>query len=532
MSDDQSKTTSEELDNENVPDVDLTRLDLFYQFLNDYLEKMTPSFSIDNLQAQLKEYFEFQLKFNASDSGENDLSNISYYELSLLELAHKQKELDLLDLCEKLKNIVSENVIIGKKKLELLDHGLKLKKYRRYPNSLLTLLGRVTYERSALVPSSKSQSVILKSLGYDGFVFPVDEALGISRLPFKITVPAMLEIAKTAVACDSFEDAEQILFKKSNMKVNDDTIRKVTNVVGSIVLENDKKVASEIWEKTPPWKFVAPDHKLAHTLYLEVGGAMLQTRDTVSEHGSLWMENKLGMAFSTDHFLRWIDKHGVPQHRILKKEFISLIGTNENFKLHLYSLAIRNGYGIYKNTVLLSDGATWIRLMKEELFDNCQQILDYYHLCEKISIFAKEIFSLDEKKYKPWAEKVSKLFKKSKINEAISGIKSVKPSLLKKASFDLLEYINNNRDSMDYATYMRKGFFIGSGAIESASRTVLQRRLKLPGTRWNIQSAQNIVALASKYRSCLWESEVVRTICNHFNFDEDLSCVRPILGKF
>ncbi|MDR1297910.1 MAG: hypothetical protein LBO05_11205 [Deltaproteobacteria bacterium] len=114
MSDDQSKTTSEEPDNEKLPNVDPTKLDLFYQFLNDYLEKMTPSFSIDNLQAQLKEYFEFQLKFDASTSGENDLSNISYYELSILELAHKQKELDLLDLCEKLTNIVSENVIIEK----------------------------------------------------------------------------------------------------------------------------------------------------------------------------------------------------------------------------------------------------------------------------------------------------------------------------------------------------------------------------------------------------------------------------------
>jgi hypothetical protein len=248
--------------------------------------------------------------------------------------------------------------MLSLKKLELLNHDLRLKKYRRYPNSLLTLLGRVTYERSALVPSSKSQSTILKSLGYDGFVFPGDEALGISHLPFKITVPAMLEIAKTSIASDSFEEAEQILFKKSNMKVNDDTIRKVTNVVGSIVLENDKKVASEIWEKTPPWKLVAPNHKLAHTLYLEVDGAMLQTRDIVSEHRSLWKENKLGMAFSTDHFLRWIDKHGVPQHRILKKEFISLIGTNEYFKLPFYSLAIRNCHGVYKNTILLSDGAT------------------------------------------------------------------------------------------------------------------------------------------------------------------------------
>jgi hypothetical protein len=33
MSGDQSKTTSEEPDNENAPHVDPARLDLFYQFL-------------------------------------------------------------------------------------------------------------------------------------------------------------------------------------------------------------------------------------------------------------------------------------------------------------------------------------------------------------------------------------------------------------------------------------------------------------------------------------------------------------------
>ncbi|MDR1297888.1 MAG: hypothetical protein LBO05_11075, partial [Deltaproteobacteria bacterium] len=98
--------------------------------------------------------------------------------------------------------------------------------------------------------------------------------------------------------------------------------------------------------------------------------------------------------------------------------------------------------------------------------------------------------------------------------------------------FDLLEYINNNRDDIDYATYMRKGFSIGGGAIESASRTVLQRRLKLPGRRRNIPSARNMAAPASKYRSGLWESAAAGTIRGHFNFDEDLSHVRPVTGKF
>lgn len=53
---------------------------------------------------------------------------------------------------------------------------------------------------------------------------------------------------------------------------------------------------------------------------------------------------------------------------------------SEEFKRFMFSLAVRNGYGKYKETVLIGDGATWIRSMKEELFPDAQQILDFSHL--------------------------------------------------------------------------------------------------------------------------------------------------------
>jgi hypothetical protein len=42
--------------------------------------------------------------------------------------------------------------------------------------------------------------------------------------------------------------------------------------------------------------------------------------------------------------------------------------------------------------------------MKEKLFPDAQQILDYYHLYENVNEFAKQIFNMAEHKYKPWAE--------------------------------------------------------------------------------------------------------------------------------
>jgi hypothetical protein len=107
----------------------------------------------------------------------------------------------------------------------------------------------------------------------------------------------------------------------------------------------------------------------------------------------------------------------------------------------MWSLAFRNGYGIYSQTILLSDGASWIRNMKEEIFPDAQQILDYYHLKEYISNFAKDVFNLDESKYKPWAKEVAKKFKESKTKEAIAQIKNLGANILNKSKFNLLNYI-------------------------------------------------------------------------------------------
>jgi hypothetical protein len=34
---------------------------------------------------------------------------------------------------------------------------------------------------------------------------------------------------------------------------------------------------------------------------------------------------------------------------------------------------------------------------------------------------------------------------------------------------------------MDYRSFREKGYFVGSGAIESANRYLMQNRMKLPG---------------------------------------------------
>jgi hypothetical protein len=48
----------------------------------------------------------------------------------------------------------------------------------------------------------------------------------------------------------------------------------------------------------------------------------------------------------------------------------------------------------------------------------------------------------------------------------------------------LIGYYKNHQKRMPYHIFKKQGLEIGSGAIESAHKDVLQKRLKLSGQRW------------------------------------------------
>jgi hypothetical protein len=335
----------------------------------------------------------------------------------------------------------------------------------------------------------------------------MDDCLGIGRLPFKMSAELMLEVAFWAQNQCSFQRAEEAIMRVRGLKVNDDTVRKVTDAVGNRVFLADVARAADAMARLDAGGLRFPERRKAGTLYLETDGAALNTR-TKDSDGSTWRENKLGVAFSSDNIRHWTDARGDRQHKVLKREYASFIGNSSEFKAHMLALAIRNGYGLYGNTVILSDGATWIRNMKNELFPDSQQILDFYHLCENVCAYAKHVFSMVEADYRPWTDRVCDLLKKGCHKAVLKELSDNTAPNAANSPVNLAAYIENNSDNIDYPSYEKKGFFIGSGAIESANKTVLQRRLKGAGMRWNPATAQPLLTLIAKYESGLWASDV------------------------
>jgi hypothetical protein len=347
-------------------------------------------------------------------------------------------------------------------------------------------------------------------------VVPLDCYLGIARLPFKMTARAMLEVAYWAQNQSSYQAAEDAILKTLGIRVNDDTVRLVANAVGAMVFKRDCEAADEAYKKLISGKLSFSDKRKTGTLYIETDGATLNTRKK-SEDGSTWRENKLGVVFSSDNIHYRTDKKGIRRHRIEKREYISYIGSVDEFKKHLLACAIRNGYGKYKETVILSDGATWIRAMKEEIFPDAQQILDYYHLCENVNSYAKLIFNMDEVKYRPWADRICKKLKESCVGEVLDELDDMSKKQANRYPAILSGYIRNNIHNIDYVEYIKNGYFIGSGAVESGNKVVLQQRLKQSGMRWNIETAQNLLSLKAKQASRLWHQDVEFPVMRYYD---------------
>ena len=375
----------------------------------------------------------------------------------------------------------------------------------------MTLYGPFVCSRSVLIPNDAESRQLLWNTENKKCVIPLDEALGIDRLPFKMSIDLMLRCAFWAQNQGSYQDAEDVLRLVSGIRVNDDTIRQVTNAIGKLVFEEDCRRAEDLFIKYDQGKL---DHnpRKNGVLYIQADGAALNTRHK-DENGSTWKENKLGLVFSSNDIKYWTDNKGMRRHRIYKREYVSYVGSVNTFKKHLFECAYRNGYGTLQETVIISDGAAWIANMAEELFPDAQRILDLFHLKENVYEFSKWRFKQDESKYRPWAEEMCQLLEDGHYKEVLSQISESEryPNCV-----NLYHYINENRDCINYPEYKERGYFVDSGAVVSGNKIVLQERLKRAGMRWEPESAQYLLTLKSKQESGLWQKDVVNYVKSYY----------------
>ena len=365
-----------------------------------------------------------------------------------------------------------------------------------------------------LAPTDVESKAALAKIQKAKYVCPLDCFLRVDKLPFKITIKMMAVIAKEAIRASSYENAARVVLEHYNVDINTATIRLVTDYVGAVVYADDKHRAEEAENALmiPFDRRRKRRRKYDDTLFLEMDGSMVNTR--VKNNGTSWAECKIGLAFHSKDRHVWRNEAGEIRSQILKKRIVGYIGNYHVFKYHLLAIARDYSYQCCSQIVVISDGASWIQKIVEELFPGAVHILDLYHVKEHVYEFGKWIFK-DETQAAEWISRIIEMIEDSKTEEVLKILESYKDVKCPVNVLNLYTYIENHMHCMDYKAYRKANIYVGSGAIESANKYTMQNRMKLQGMRWNLDTAQGVLSLKSRLESGCWH-EIESLLQAHF----------------
>ena len=288
---------------------------------------------------------------------------------------------------------------------------------------------------------------------------------------------------------ECYEKCPEILQKAIGITVGHSQVHRVADTYGK---ELEKSIAAT--------RTLSP-LKPEEVLYAELDGSMLFTRTDG------WKEVKVSRVFKSSDCIAPNEDASWIRH----SQYLAYLENSTIFTSKLEHLI--ESYGDLKHLlVFINDGATWIRQWIEDAFPDAVSILDFWHALDHLYAFVKDHFTEDAKA-KKWAEKQKALLLESQVKEVMQNIKKIAP--YSEVAKKLIAYYEINRTRMDYKYYKKIGAgIIGSGAIESAHRTVVQKRMKLSGQRWGTGGAQNMLNLRVTYMNEKWDNVINLTKIN------------------
>ena len=283
----------------------------------------------------------------------------------------------------------------------------------------------------------------------------------------------MQELMTYAGHLDCYARCEEILEQFTSVKVNSSQVYRVTDHVSESLKDEDIKAERTLQPLSQK-----------DVLYAQIDGSMILTRNKDEP----WKEVKLGRLFKDVDCLN----PNTEVSYLSDSQYVGHFGKSADFCKKIGGVI--DSYGDLKDRlVFINDGATWIREWIADNYPFAVPVLDYYHALEYLHEFADKAFSDANQKAK-WCERQKDLLLDSQVQTVIDNISSTNAKESDKKK--ITTYYRNNKERMKYKQYRSIGCgIIGSGAIESAHRTVIQKRMKLSGQRWSTKGAKNMLRL-------------------------------------
>jgi hypothetical protein len=323
---------------------------------------------------------------------------------------------------------------------------------------------------------------------------PVDATLA---LPPRARISPALDawLVRLNVATTQRE-AAALLRELTGVVIGMDTIREHTTAAGEAVAAVDRAAITHVQASGEAAEPVAP---APGRLVVEADGAMVRYTDG-------WHEVKVGVV------------GGVRNGELTAASYIAAREAADAFGPRLLTEAARRGalevvrwegavarpgLAVLRPVHVVGDGAPWIWNLAADHFGERTEVVDFYHAAEHLWTVARALYGVESSDAKGWVDTQIKDLREHGAHRVRSALARARAPTAVAAEVLRIErgYFATNAARMDYPAIADQGLPIGSGAVESSAKHVVQQRMKRPGQRWSGRGGAAMLALRARSAS-------------------------------
>jgi hypothetical protein len=287
-----------------------------------------------------------------------------------------------------------------------------------------------------------------------------------------------------------FERAVESLADLLRVQVSEPTVRRRTEEWGAAYVGVQAEEVRRI-EQALPVAPVGPDKML-----LSVDGAM------VPLVGGEWAEVKTLVLGVIDEPVREGGEWVVHASEL---SYFSRLMAAEPFGRAALGETHRRGLETAAQVVAVTDGAEWEQGFIDYHREDAVRVLDFPHAAEYVARMGSAVWGAETATTKTWLSQQLHTLKHEGPTDVLAELRTLvrdHPELPELS--ESLAYLEKREAHMPYPQCLAQGWPMGSGAVESGNKVVVEARLKGAGMHWARANVNPMLALRNAMCSDRW----------------------------
>ena len=163
-----------------------------------------------------------------------------------------------------------------------------------------------------------------------------------------------------------------------------------------------------------------------------------------------------------------------------------------------------------KQVVTVNDGADWIQNLVDYHCPEAVRITDFRHAQSYLALAGKAVFGEGSDRFNRWYACASERLLTQPPSQTLARLRLLARSTSDETAQAVVDqayhYFDKRKTMVDYPHFRKQPWPIGSGAVESAHKQVVQSRLKQAGMRWKDEQLDAILSLRNLVVNNRWQS--------------------------